>query len=330
MHERLMATTLREVLDTVVSPAKREAILAAALGQNDEPALPADVVGFREFVRGPLRHAIAETLGDSLAETLVADLERVGCSIPPTGRPPAPNPVHRCSSLRPGPVPLRAARSLTPRPGGGWQSSTPPRRSSSSRWPRTRLRSSELPPPPTPEAERGAAVVHDMDPLASLPDLHAHLEQCSHPAPPVSGSVVRSPFGSAEYPAVEESGGVHVGGELPVLVLASRDRVVARTIGEWLEDRAQVVSVTNVLDLLQQGSQPGALVLIDCHRPAVRPVAVAALAEELPAATRVVLWGPSVDDEAAIAALSEATDRWIRCDAAAPVTLAKHCIEWVS
>jgi hypothetical protein len=144
------------------------------------------------------------------------------------------------------------------------------------------------------------------DPLAALPDLHAHLEECSYPAPPLSGPVsvpAHSPFDSAEYPAVEEG---------------------------WLDGRARVVNVSNVLDLVQHAAEPHALVVLDCNRPAVRPVAVAALAEELPARTRVMLWGPSVDDEDAIRTLSAATDRWIRCDSAAPASLAKRCVELVS
>jgi hypothetical protein len=106
--------------------------------------------------------------------------------------------------------------------------------------------------------------------------------------------------------------------------------MLLRTLTEWLVDRATVVNVANVLDLVQHAGQPRALVVLDCNRPAVRPVAVAALAEELPAVTRVVLWGPSRDDEEALRALSRLTDAWIRCDSAAPASLARRCAELVS
>ena len=46
--------------------------------------------------------------------------------------------------------------------------------------------------------------------------------------------------------------------------------------------------------------------------------------------TRVVLWGPSRDDEEALRTLSRRTDEWIRCDSAAPASLARRCVELVS
>ncbi len=171
-----------------------------------------------------------------------------------------------------------------------------------------------------------------LDPLAALPDLHAHLGACSYSAPPHSGPVsvpAQSPFDSAQYPAVDDVP-VSQADEPATVVLASRDRSLLRTLAEWLEDRAKVVCVSNVLDLVHLASGPRSLVVLDCNRPAVRPVAVAALAEEFPADTRVMLWGPSVDDEEAVRALSIATEKWIRCDSAAPVSLAKRCVELVS
>ena len=339
MHERLMSVALRETLDSVVSPDTRESILAAALAGSAEPSIPSDVTGFREFVRGPLRQALVERLGASLADTLVVDLERLGCSIPPTLRPSAPSPQNRRNSPmgQPGVAPMRSARSLTPHPNGKRPASAPPRRSLSP-WPRRPTpppapRSSALPPPPSVEASNRGAEFHAFDPLAALPDLHAHLADNSYPAPPFSGPAdvrAQSPFDSAEFPAVGDAPAVRQADGPPTVVLATRDRSLLRTLVEWLEDRARVVNVNNVLDLVQHAAESRSLIVLDCNRPAVRPVAVAALAEELPPQTRVVLWGPSVDDENAVRALSSTTERWIRCDSAAPASLAKRCVELVS
>ena len=289
MHKGLMCAALRETLDSVVTPAVRDAILTVALAEMGELTVPTDVNGFRDFVRGPLRQALTDSLGDSLADTLVADLERLGCSIPPTIRPASGSPPgRRAGSVRTASSrSQRAARSATPHPNGNHHSPLPPRRSLTP-FPGRRLtprpgttRSSELPPPPTAEAESNALSTRDLDPLAALPDLHAHLGELGYPAPPFSGPIsVPSPFGSAEYPAVAENPSVSEG--RPVVVVATRDRMLLRTLTEWLVNRARVINVANVLDLVQHAGESGALVVLDCNRPAVRPVAVAALAEELP------------------------------------------------
>ena len=336
MWERLTSAALLETLDSVVSPAVRDAILRSALAVMAEPVVPSDGPAFCEFVRGPLRRALAANLGEAMAETLVADLERLGSSIPPGVQPSGPRPpTRRRSTPRPsGGIPGRATRSLTPPAHRSRHSSLAPQRRSPSGsgrrpTPRPQLRSSELPPPSCPEAESCAGATRHIDPLPALPDLHAHLDEHFAGPPssgPISGPAARSPFGSAEYPAAEETSG-----EGPTtVVVATRDRRLLRTLTEWLVDRARVVNVSNVLDLVQHASQPGVLVVVDCNRPAVRPAAVAALAEELSTQNQVVLWGPSVDDEDSVRALSAVTDRWIRCHSVAAVSLARRCVELVS
>lgn len=340
-----MSTAVRETLDSVVSPAVRDAIIAAALLESGAVRVPSDVTGFREFVRGPLLDALVTSLGDEVAESVVRDLERLGCSIPPTLRPAAPDGRRASQPRIPAIGPLRTPRGLTPAPPPSRHSSVPPRRSLTP-WPRPaapRVRSltprpgvthpSELPPPPTPAALSCSASTRALDPLAELPDLYAHLREESYPAPPFSGRVPaqhNSPFGSGELPAVAPRPAPPSESGRPLVIVATRDARLVKTLTEWMHDRAEVIRVTNVLDLVQHAAAPGALVVLDCHRPAVRPVAAAALAEELPEATRVVLWGPSLDDELAVQAISPATTRWIRCEAAAPASLAKRCVELVS
>ena len=335
MREGLTSAALLETLDSVMSPAVRDAVLQSALAVMDEPVVPSDGPTFCEFIRGPLRRALAANLGDSMAETLVADLERLGSSIPPGVRSSAPRPPirRRSTPCPPGGTAGRTARSPTPQAHRSWHSSLPPQRRPASSpgrryTPRPRARSSELPPPSCPEAESCAGTTRHLDPLPELPDLHAHLDE--HFADcPSSGPIsepVRSPFGSEEYPAAEETSAKGP----TTVVVATRDRRLLRTLAEWLVDHARVVNVSNVLDLVQYASQPGVLVVIDCNRPAVRPAAVAALAEELSTENQVVLWGPSVDDEEAVRALSSVTNRWIRCETVTPVSLARRCVELVS
>jgi hypothetical protein len=53
------------------------------------------------------------------------------------------------------------------------------------------------------------------------------------------------------------------------------------------------------------------VVLIDCRAPSVRPVAVAALAEDLPPNVHVVLWGASAELQDRLNAMSPRCQTWI-------------------
>ena len=336
-NDRLMSEAVREALDSVVAPGLRDAILGAALAETDGHEIPVDVSGFRAFVRGPLRRAVALAVGEALTGPLMDELERIGCSIPPTGRPPPPE--RRSRGVSRSRRPSGPHRSLSP----PRFASAPSRRRTSSPVPAvlqstppfSSATSSELPPPGSPEADALVEATRDIGSLAELPDLHDYTARVSEPSGPLDESLspMRSPFDSGELPFVLEPRGVPDGAPeegLGVVVVATRDQRLLRTLKEWLRDRARVVRVSNILDLMHHVAGRDPLLVIDCNRPSVRPVAVAALAEELPTSTRVILWSPSEDDEQAVSMISPVTASWERCELRAAASLAQRCAELVS
>ncbi|MBN2191619.1 MAG: hypothetical protein JW751_02285 [Polyangiaceae bacterium] len=352
--QQLIRAALLETLDSVVSPAVRVEVLSAALGEVEGGVLPDDVYGFRRFVHGPLKDALVRVLGASLAETISLELELTGCSIPPTVRP-APASSRIPSSILVDPVipPNAVPRSLSPSPRrrspGPAQArrSSPPsgRRSFSPRSGTPVLRGSTRTTrpglfAPTPEeagnSHQGGALrppstpaFAELDPLASLPPLELHERDVR--TWPTKSRAVCAPHAAAflDGPILEATS--QDLGAKPAVVVATRDDELLHTLVEWLGDRAEVRVVNDVLDLVGEAvAQRRVLVVIDCNRPSVRPVAVAALVDELPQAVAVLLWAPSEDDEAAIRTVAPETASWHRCGASAAARLAIRCVELVS
>lgn len=265
---QLIQTALHETLDSVVSPTVRSDVLAAALTEVEGGALPGDVHGFRRFIHGPLKAALVRVLGRSRAETVTADLELMGGSIPP----------------------------------GVW-SSTGPRADA------TRPVSGPvLPPHPVPRS----------------------LSPVSCRAAPRPGGRRRSAPPGPRRTFSPRSGTPAVRGARALLVVATRNLPLVAALAERLADLAEVRVVGDVLDLAGEVMAPRRVLLfVDCRRPSVRPVAVAALAEELPPTATVLLWAPSADDEVAVRTVAPEATAWHRCATATGAELARRCAELV-
>jgi hypothetical protein len=102
----------------------------------------------------------------------------------------------------------------------------------------------------------------------------------------------------------------------------------------WLDPRATVQRVASLLAALQgleAARHVQSVVVIDCKDPSFRPVALAAVAEELPRHTRVVVWGASDSVKRDALALSARAQAWLFTAAeAAPRDVAEHCASLVS
>jgi hypothetical protein len=106
-----------------------------------------------------------------------------------------------------------------------------------------------------------------------------------------------------------------------------------RSFMAWLDPRASVQRVENLLSLLdelRQGGQRRVVLVIDARSPSVKPLSLAAIADELPATTRVVLWGMSNENYAKMLRLSPAVAGWLVCGISCPTSeVVAQCVRLV-
>jgi hypothetical protein len=102
-------------------------------------------------------------------------------------------------------------------------------------------------------------------------------------------------------------------GRRPTILLASTDPELVRLFQAWLDLRAEVEEVSGAAGLLlrlsELGGQRGVIVL-DGKHPGVRPLTLAALADELPAGTSVILWGVQPHLHARMCTISALAEKW--------------------
>lgn len=103
---------------------------------------------------------------------------------------------------------------------------------------------------------------------------------------------------------------------LPVVLAATHDEQRLRSLESYLEGTAAVAQVSDLADLLDAFASPirgERLLLIDCVHPSVHVSTVAAIRQDLPHGTTVVVWG--IDEATWVALEREKTtsSRWVRC-----------------
>jgi hypothetical protein len=146
--------------------------------------------------------------------------------------------------------------------------------------------------------------------------------------PPPFSDVESQPdarWDSAEFPA-GAAGGIGLPGAGPDsalgrarVLIASQDPLVMKRLLPWLGSDAKLEPLTGLRDLmrrLDELSRERVAIVLDCRRPSIRPTALAALADELPPAFSVVLWGATPEQERGILAVSPSVNRWILLAAA--------------
>lgn len=116
-------------------------------------------------------------------------------------------------------------------------------------------------------------------------------------------------------PGSDESPGESIN-VLPRVLVASKAAPAVEELREYLSGSASVVAIADLVALLDALEEPGLnkpIVLVDCRHPTVHFTSVAAIGEDLPSGTAVVLWGATdgmwreLDRERVPAC------RWVRC-----------------
>lgn len=116
-------------------------------------------------------------------------------------------------------------------------------------------------------------------------------------------------------PELEKSAGASAKA-LPRVLAASKEAHAVEALRTYLSGSADVIAIADLVALLDALEEPGLskpIVLIDCRRPTVHVTSVAAIGEDLPAGTAIVLWGATDGMWRELDRERVPTCRWVRC-----------------
>lgn len=120
----------------------------------------------------------------------------------------------------------------------------------------------------------------------------------------------------------------------PYVLVATRDATLGRKLSQWIGKSVAVMRVRSVMALAKDLDSLGTsrvVIVLDCNQPSIRPSALAALADDLPFGTRVVLWGATAEIRRELRIVSPRTNEWLEVDAGASARdVAGRCADLVS
>jgi hypothetical protein len=322
---KYIANAVKETLDSVVSPSVRDAILARALAVGRMTIMPTEASALSDFVQGPLHDSLVQSLGSELGVSVTTEIERlVALAAPHTARPSkieasthAPAPARKPSTKFSAPT-RRPSRSTMPSrvlpPGSAV--------SKDQRWADAEARGIS-PTMPASRRTSDAGEIFEGQSRASG-RRPGQLEPSSADFPAGTANAL-GVIGTA---SVDPSSGAR-----PHVFVASTDPELLRVFRAWLDMRAKVEPVTGVRELvasLAASEQARTVVVLDGKNPGVRPLALAALAEDLGAETQVLLWGVAPHLHAKMRNISVVTEKWLVYGTDAPTNeLVARCAKIV-
>ncbi|HEY6881789.1 MAG TPA: hypothetical protein VI299_27365 [Polyangiales bacterium] len=104
--------------------------------------------------------------------------------------------------------------------------------------------------------------------------------------------------------------------ELTRVLFASSARAQLEPLQGYLDGTAEVALITDLvglLDALDDKSLVDPIVLLDCQKPSVHVSSIAAIGEDMPVGTTIVLWGIGDDAWNQLDRDRTANCRWVRC-----------------
>jgi hypothetical protein len=319
-----IASAVKETLDSVVSPSVRDAILARALAAGRMTHIPNEAHALGDFVQGPLHDSLVQSLGSELGVSVTTEIERIlTVAAPHTTRQTKPEPgTHQPEGAR--------------KPSTKFGAVTGTRRPSRSTMP-----SREFPEGSVASRDRRWV---DAEARGISPTQPAS-PKVSDPGEIIEGRSRRRPGQieptSADFPAGTASALGVIGtasvepssAGRPLVLVASTDPELLRVFRAWLDMRATIETVGGIRELVARlaATEPARIVVVlDGKNPALRPLALAALAEELGAQTQVLLWGVPPHLHAKMRNISVATEKWLVYGADAPTNeLVARCAKIV-
>lgn len=101
----------------------------------------------------------------------------------------------------------------------------------------------------------------------------------------------------------------------PKVFVASQSLTFVKGLEHFLEPpAARAEDVISLLAALNDLKDTPAVIVLDCRRPSIRPMALAILADELPVTVQVMLWGADVTLRSQLEQLSPGVARWLSCE----------------
>jgi hypothetical protein len=307
-----IVSALRETLDSVVTPSVRDTILARALALAKREELPTEARELEEFLQGALHESLLKALGPELGLSVSSELERIAAiAMRPSGTTPQQRPAARQppETVRPGarakPVPTSGRRKP----------------------PRSTMPSPEVLPPgsaTTPDqhwADKERRAIAPTEPAGRRAEAGTTGRTSGARDESIHSKGAPLPV-SADYPrGVAKALGV-IGtasvdprpSRRPTVLLASTDPELLRLFQAWLDMRAAVEHASGATELLVRLAEvggPRAVIVLDGKHPGIRPLTLAALADELPAGTTVILWGVQPHLHARMCTISALAEKWI-------------------
>lgn len=100
----------------------------------------------------------------------------------------------------------------------------------------------------------------------------------------------------------------------PKVFVASQSLTFVKGLEHFLEPpAARAEDVISLLAALNDLKDMPAVIVLDCRRPSIRPMALAILADELPQNVQVMLWGADATLRCQLEQLSPGVARWLSC-----------------
>jgi hypothetical protein len=296
-----IAQLIVEALDSFLSPATRDRVLAEALAAFGLDALPSEARRARRFVQEALSIALEAWVGEDIRDAVIESLEPV---LAIAAEDSAEREIVASATMHAGP------RARTPHGG-----ESRPRRSP---YP------AELPPAPAEDRAEEDGSAEPTSPGVTRAPCGIRAEEGgsaepsatpSKPAPAVfpgdsSGIITRGSTPDPTEPASEERMDTTGPRTIPVaprstrFLFATKDLSAYAELVQWLGHWASVEQARHVVDLVAVTELPGPppIVILDGESPSIELGSVLALHEDWPSGTEILLFRPRPDDLSTVAA----------------------------
>lgn len=266
---------VHEALGSLAAPTVRDSVIGAALRMASAEERPTTPAGFERFVRGPLRAAMLDAFGVEITDSVSVELEHV---VMLSSRPAGPG---RGVSQTP-PIPKPGAVPPSARP--------------------------DTSPVPPHSGSRLRPLQDDLFDRESAPVSQRPASQRPASQRPASQAYTR---GTARALGMPTDGDALAP---PKVFVASQSLTFVKGLEHFLEPAAaRAEDVISLLAALNDLKGNPAVIVLDCRRPSIRPMALAVLADELPASVQVMLWGADAELRYQLEQLSPGVARWLSC-----------------
>ena len=285
----LVARAVREAVGTLVSPAVYGQLVARALQASGLTEIPESGAAIAAFIEGALLREVEQSVGADAAELVAEQLAPIVAHA-------SVSRVARVQSLAP-PPPARGERASGSSRAARGKKSSPAKKSPSEKAvPAGRDAFGSEQPTGVANAPRPSARRADLARTARLKLTREQMDQLKDPNSPSSDP------GHTARPEAASSAETRTRTQL---FGASRDADAMRALGVYLMGTVQVTQIDDLVGL--------PIVLVDCRRPTVHVTSIAAIGEDLPRGTTIVLWGASEEAWRELDRDRHPNVRWVRC-----------------